>query len=135
MLLAALRAARVPPALREALATLAKVPPSGDDVAKLTGGLEQTLQQNPQLRDVIAKAAQRQWDIRERFLRHQYSSLLLQHAHADPLTLGSETVYLLFLSAAKAANTEAYDRWAQELKRRFPSTEVSAWICESRPHA
>jgi hypothetical protein len=47
------------------------------------------------------------------------------------MTLPTETVLLLFLSAVELKERVEMDRWGQELKRRHREVEVRDWVNET----
>ena len=69
-------------------------------------------------------------DIRKLFLERNYQAITDRYRDASPMSLPNESVLILFLSGVRLEDRVEVDRWGQEIKRRFPSQEVSDWVSD-----
>lgn len=126
ILSAAYRGGRVPERLKpQVLATLAAaartdraVPPSVAALVRADEGAKR----------VFVAAVERQLSARVRFLKGEDAPLIADYAATGADEASDEIVLLLTLSAARAKDAAAFDRWSGELARRFPQPEVTQWI-------
>jgi hypothetical protein len=125
----ALRAGRVPENIRPSLLSIVKGNASDkESETQRIETLRRRMESNPNLREFATTATLRQLSARKQFMEKRYDELLELHGLADPKSVTDETALLLLLSAARAPDSRALDRWSQEIRRRFPSTEVKDWI-------
>ena len=93
--------------------------------------LRREIEANTPAGRVAIESAKRLLNDRNLFLGKEYRSLVENHIDDDPMTLPTETVLLLFLSAVELKEQVEMDRWGQELKRRHRGTEVRDWVNET----
>lgn len=125
LLLAAFRGGRLPEALRPQVARLLL---QGAQAAAVGPQLKDFLASNPEVRAVADEVLISLLEDRKLFMEEKYADFLAKHRSSETGGLIDETVILLVLAAAADPQGEDFSRWAQELSRRFPQPEVTAWL-------
>jgi hypothetical protein len=132
MLVAAMRAGRVPDRLRQDLERLLSTAGQSAPADEVKARLRRLLADNPAAREVAVAAATEQLRVRRLFLERQYVTLVREHRASDPTNLTDAALVILMLSASRVGETDMSDLWAQELRRRYPAPDVVRWIAEVR---
>lgn len=123
---AAWRGGRLPENLRPAFAEMI-VRPYMPDAAEMTPRVEALFQENPQLAEAAVLALGSLQEDRKLFMREEFRPLLDRHASQN-LPVIDETLMLLVIAASAEEDAEAWTRWSQELRERFPQPEVAEWL-------
>jgi hypothetical protein len=132
----ALASGRLKPTMVAPLQELARqggAVPSAQEELKLQ--LRREIEANTPAGRVAIESAKKLLNNRKLFLTKEYTDLVGAHLDADPITLPTETVFLLFLSAVELREQIEMDRWGQELKRRHREVEVRDWVNETMSSA
>ena len=130
MIAGALKSKRVSSKIEAELRQLAVMEPSDSELRALKRKLKEELIQDSGAAKIAASSMAQVLETRKHFLQRDYKTILQQYQNANPLSLPTETVLLLFLSAVEVRNSLEVDRWGQELKRRHPTQEVIDWVTE-----
>ncbi len=126
MLMAALRAGRIPAALQPPVARLIRNQP--EPPAEIGPKLVRLVQENPEIRALAEKSLISLLEDRRLFLEDKHAELLARHEKTPPGEVIDETAILLVLSASALPDQPAFARWSEELRRRFPQPEVAQWL-------
>ena len=126
----ALASGRVRPKLAPALQRIARTSSTQPDVETFKRQLQLALEGKTPEGTVAIESARNLLRDRNMFLGRDYTSLIDGHREAEPMTLSTETVLLLFLAAVDLKDQMEVDRWGQELKRRHGQPEVRDWVNE-----
>jgi hypothetical protein len=135
MLMAALKAGRVPTPLRAEVVGILKAPQDQMAGEDLRTQLLRQIKTNPGVREAAISGAGHQLDLRQKFVSRKYREVLDPHASANPVLLPEETVLMLVLSSAQVRDVSSLDLWSQELKRRNPTPETVTWLNQIRRSA
>jgi hypothetical protein len=135
MLQAALKAGRVPEELRAEVVAAVKAPADPATLDDLRQQFLQRLKADPDLQRAAVTGAVRQLEVRQQFAGRKYRELLDGKSVDNPLELPDETVLMLTLAAAKVRDEPAFERWSQELTRRYPTAEIRQWLNQLRPRS
>lgn len=135
MIKAALRGGRVPAALAPRLIAFVSVEGERLAAAQLPARVAELMGGDAARRAPLVAAVETQLKLRQRFLRRDYSALLASHRNAVDVNLPDETLLLLVLSASHENVPSDFERWARELRRRFPDPSVAPWLHSLQPAA
>jgi len=112
-----------------------KAPQDQASLDQLKAQLLQQINSNPDVRRAAITGAVQQLSVRQKFVGRKYRELLDGCSAQNAIELPDETVLMLTLSAARLRDAAAFDRWSQELKRRYPTAEMEKWLKELRAPA
>jgi len=126
----ALASGRVKPKLTPALQRIARTSSTQPDVEIFKRQLRRAIEDKTPEGTVAIESARKLLRDRKMFLGRDYTGLIDSHREAEPITLSTETVLLLFLAAVDLKEQMEMDRWGQELKRRHRQPEVGDWVNE-----
>ena len=90
--------------------------------------LQDGLSRNPDLQDIVRKAATRQLRDQQDFLAGKYGELLGRYRAADPQQQSDKMTIMLTLCAARVKDRAEFDRWSTEIRRRVPDPSVTLWL-------
>lgn len=124
---AAVRGGRVPTRLQPEIMRILSTD-RGATLTDLRSTLRARLEESPDLRRIAASAIGEQIRIRRLFLSHQYALLVEEHRARDFASIADGTLVLLVISASRVGDAVLVDRFAQEIRRRYPEPEVIAWL-------
>jgi hypothetical protein len=127
----ALASGRVKATLVAPLQELARQGEVQPDQEELKEQLRREIEANTPAGRIAVESAKKILNDRNLFLGGEYSRLVETRTNDDPMTLPTETVLLLFLSAVELKEQVEMDRWGQELKRRHREVEVRDWVNET----
>lgn len=92
--------------------------------------LKRELVQGSVKNDIALLSAKHLLETRKLFLKRSYQKIVDRYKNAKPMALADESVLFLLLSSVEIKDRVEIDRWAQEIKRRYPDQEVINWIFE-----
>lgn len=125
LLLGAMKAGTVPEALRaESANLLLGRTPSAPNPEKI----REFFETNPEALKIAEEVLRSLLEDRALFVQEKFSELVARHEKSIETEQIDESVLLLVLAAAAVPDQTAFDRWSQELRRRFPQPEVAEWI-------
>ena len=130
ILQAALRGGRLPGNLRTQAVEVLKAPRDQTAMEDLKDKFIAQLKTNENLRRSAITGAVQQLTARQQFASRKYKELQAEYAARIPSDLPDETVLMLTLSSARIQDMPSFQRWSQELKRRYPTPDIEQWLSQ-----
>jgi hypothetical protein len=94
---------------------------NADLIAKWVKGGEESKQ-------LLIRSVTESLNRRKLFFSGDYQELVDLHGMQPAASASNETVMLLLVASAAIQQDYSYDKWALELKRRFPDAETHNWV-------
>lgn len=132
MLQAGLSGGRVRRDLRPQIVEVVNAPLDQATMEDLKNRMLRQIDGDPALRRAALTGAVQQLTVRQQFVGRKYRELLDQQGARPALDQPDETVLMLTLAAARLQDAAAFERWSQELKRRYPTSEIEQWLNQLR---